>query len=141
MIFHEYDPAGWLVGWYEAEWPRPDSTPTPPTGIPPARARFVSGAWIEDASREILAERDQAQRQAVDLVQTRLDTLAQSWGYDNILSGASYAVSRVPRFKAEGEALSDFRDATWAAVAAAQDAPTLDAFLALLPPLPVRPVA
>lgn len=140
MVFHEYDADGWLVGWYEASWPRPDSTATPPTGLPPARARFVAGAWVEDASRDLAAAQAEQQRAAIDLVQSRLDALAQSWGYDNILSGASYAGSRVPRFKAEGEALADFRDATWAAVAANQDAPSLAAFLAALPPLPTRPV-
>jgi hypothetical protein len=54
MIYHTYDSDGFLVGWYEADTSRPDSTPVAPT-VPPSRARWDGSAWVEDASREAAA--------------------------------------------------------------------------------------
>jgi hypothetical protein len=77
----------------------------------------------------------------------QLNTFAHTWGYDSIVSAASYAASTNAKFKAEALALIAWRDAVWAFVeAAAADAtaaPTLDgipAFLTTLPPPPTRPV-
>lgn len=47
-------------------------------------------------------------------IQLRLDTFAQTGGYDSILSACTYATSSVPKFKAEGQRAVDLRDQTWA---------------------------
>jgi len=78
---------------------------------------------------------------AIQAVQARLDTHAQSWGYDNIFTACTYADEpAVPQFQAEGQALRAWRSATWAVCYAHADAPSLDALLALLPAPPARPV-
>jgi hypothetical protein len=101
----------------------------------------------EPSPATILAQTTQKYEVAA---QTMLDELAQSWGYDSLLSAASYFVSSVPRFKDEATALVSWRDAVWvtsntimqAVVANTQPLPaTVAAFLALLPPIPTRPVA
>jgi hypothetical protein len=82
--------------------------------------------------------------------QSNLDSLAQSWGYDNIVSAVSYANSTVAQYKADALALIAWRDATWqeaesldAQIAAgtAQVPATVAAFVALLPAAPTRPTA
>jgi hypothetical protein len=91
---------------------------------------------IDLAPQELLL----ARRAAIDAVQTRLDLLAQSWGYDNILSLCSYATSKVARFAAEGQVGVDWRDQTWAAVEHHQNTVTsLAELLELLPAVPTRP--
>lgn len=53
MTYYAYDSNGWLLGWHEdAARLGIDSTETSYDPIPPNRARWVNGAWVEDASRE-----------------------------------------------------------------------------------------
>lgn len=77
-----------------------------------------------------------------------LDSYAQSWGYDSIVSAASYAASTVDKFKNEAAALIGWRDATWSwaesfeaqVEAGTATLPTdVTAFLALMPAQPARP--
>jgi hypothetical protein len=85
-------------------------------------------------------EQAAARAAAIGAVQSRLDTLAQSWGYDGIVSLCTYASSKVARFAAEGQAGVDWRDATWAAVDQHQaDVTSADELFALLPAMPERP--
>lgn len=56
------------------------------------------------------------QADIVGQTQQRLDTFAQTRGYDGILSACTYAASAVPRFSAEGQCAVAARDATWAAL-------------------------
>lgn len=92
----------------------------------------------EVVTTDITAEVNQAE--AIKVVQARLDTHAQSWGYDNIFTACTYADEpAVPQFQAEGQVLRAWRSATWAVCYAHADAPSLDALLALLPALPARP--
>lgn len=70
-----------------------------------------------------------------------LDSFAQSWGYDNIVSACSYANSTNEKFKAEALALISWRDAIWEIVANVGSATqTVEAFKALLPVAPNRPI-
>lgn len=76
-------------------------------------------------------------------VQQFLDTGAQSWGYSSILSGVSYVTSSDPQYKAEGQLLSDWRDAVWTKTYTIETGTlpkTIDDFLALLPAMPQKPV-
>lgn len=82
--------------------------------------------------------------------QRRLDDAARSWGYDNIVSAATYVGSAIAQWAAEGAAMRKFRDDTWSAAHqidvsvtnGQMSAPTDEAaFLALLPPIPDRPTA
>lgn len=48
-------------------------------------------------------------------IQQRLDGFARQRNYDSILSACTYATSTVAKFKTEGQACVNLRDATWAA--------------------------
>lgn len=82
-------------------------------------------------------------------IQAVLDRHAQAWGYDSIFTGSTYAVSRKPKWRAEGQALADWRDDVWdkgyeimAEVQAGRRSITsIPDLLALLPAAPDRPSA
>lgn len=46
-------------------------------------------------------------------IQSTLDTYARSWGYDSVVSAASYSASTITKFKNEAMALITWRDAVW----------------------------
>ena len=90
---------------------------------------------IDDSAERAVAQR----KAAIDAVQSRLDTLARAWGYDNIMSLCTYATSKVARFALEGQLGVDFRDATWSYVDQAQHtATTAEEFFGGLPAIPER---
>jgi len=73
-----------------------------------------------------------------------LDQGAKAWGYDSIVSAASYSSSTNFQYAADAKALSDWRDAVWAwaiplfsSVVAGQDPAT---FLVNTPKQPTQPV-
>lgn len=83
-------------------------------------------------------------------LQEALDAFAQSWGYDSIVSAASYAASTVQKFKDEANALIGWRDAVWTWAATEEAAieggtatlpATPAAFVTLMPAQPARPTA
>ena len=77
------------------------------------------------------------------VIQSRLDALAQSRGYDNIVSVCSYKDSPNPKFKAEADRAILLRDTTWTkcyeilndVVDGKREIPTLDEILSELPEL------
>ncbi|MFM9926892.1 hypothetical protein VLK31_28170 [Variovorax sp. H27-G14] len=98
---------------------------TPPVIVPPIVVRPLTMADVQKA------------------VQERLDEFARTRNYDSILSACTYVTSAVPKFKAEGEAAIQARDAAWHACygiltevqGGARPMPTLDEVLAELPAL------
>lgn len=146
MIYQYLQSTGEYVGWRDDDQvvvPDPslvERTEAPlsdqHTDVLNSFIDFATGALSLGIRPSYIAEQRAA---AITAVQARLDTLAQSWGYDDILSGASYAISNVPRFLAEGTCMRDWRDATWVAVEANQDAPDMATLVAALPPIPDRP--
>lgn len=78
----------------------------------------------------------------ISAVQKNLDSVAKSWGYDSLLSAASYANSSNLQFKAESEALISWRDQCWtkAYELVGNAAPkSVEDFLSQLPKSPVKP--
>ena len=77
------------------------------------------------------------------LAQSQLDEIAQEWGYSSIVSAASYANSTNAQFKADAEALIAWRDNLWQEAYTIETGAlpaTADAFLAMLPSAPTKPV-
>jgi len=79
--------------------------------------------------------------------QNRLDALAKSWGYDDIVSLVSYKGDLNPRFNAEGTAGFNARSAEWTAadnfrtkVENGLVEPTLENYITALPVLPDKPI-
>lgn len=83
----------------------------------------VAGSWVQvwnvsPLSAEEVALQQQALRASiVAYTQLRLDSFAQTRGYDGILSACSYATSTVPKFQSEGQYCVEARDMTWAKLA------------------------
>lgn len=98
----------------------------------------------EDIAARQAAKVEQIKQAIVQATQQRLDSFAQTRGYDGILSACTYAVSAVPKFAAEGTYAVSARDDTWATLyggfqeveAGTRPMPTGFADIApLLPPL------
>jgi hypothetical protein len=78
------------------------------------------------------------------LAQKNLDDVAKSWGYDSLVSAASYSNSTNPQFKAESDALVAWRDTYWAKAYTIEESSlpnTVEAFIAALPAAPSKPTA
>lgn len=71
---------------------------------------------VDLSPEELLAKVEEFKAQIVNKVQERLDEFARTRNYDNILSAATYATSKVAKFAAEGQYAVEARDNTWAAL-------------------------
>ena len=103
----------------------------------------VKGTIKFDSSAYNIANKVQTISDYKTAVQANLDSVANSWGYDSLAIAASYANSTNPQFKAEAEALIAWRDNYWTeayTIEAGTLPATSDAFLALLPAAPTKPV-
>lgn len=81
------------------------------------RNRWEQVWAVVAASAEEVAARKQAVKDQITVdVQARLDTFAQSRGYDNIVSACSYATSQHPKYGVEGRYCVQAREDTWDAL-------------------------
>ena len=71
-------------------------------------------AAVISAQKEVKSP-EQVESHFVAAIQQRLDDFARTRNYDSILSACTYATSTVAKFKTEGQACVNLRDATWAA--------------------------
>lgn len=86
---------------------------------------------------------EEMQAAFVSAIQAHLDAFAQTRNYDGIMSAATYAISTIPKFAAEGQYAVEARDATWSKgyeilgqISTGQrPAPTVEEVIAELPPL------
>ena len=80
---------------------------------------LIDGFWtqvweVKSASEQEISDRKQEIKNRItEQVQERLDTFAQTRGYDNIVSACSYATSTHPRYGPEGRYCVQVREATW----------------------------
>jgi hypothetical protein len=104
----------------------------------------IDNSWKDVSSLHPLKpSKNQIIAQYEFAAQINLDKVAQSWGYDSLVSAASYSGSSNPQFKAEAEALINWRDNYWSEAYTIETGTlpaTADAFLALLPKAPIKPV-
>jgi hypothetical protein len=98
----------------------------------------ITGSWPPAETQE------QAQIRLSPLLTSAINEGAQSWGYDDIVSAASYLNSTNLQYVAEAKALIEWRDKVWAwaipALASVIPGETAGQFLSGMPAEPVRPV-
>ena len=71
-----------------------------------------------------------------------LDSVAISWGYDSLLSAASYLGSTNAQYASDAKALVAWRDSYWEAAYTIEQGTlpdTAEAFVAMLPAAPTKP--
>jgi len=103
----------------------------------------VKGEIKFDSSAYNIANKAQTIALYENAAQTNLDSVAKSWGYDSLVSAVSYINSTNPQFKADAEALIEWRDSYWMeayTIKAGNLPSTADAFVAMLPVAPTKPV-
>ena len=81
-------------------------------------ATVGSIGWLYDGTTfspppPVVRDPEEIKAEIVAATQQRLDSFAQSRGYDSMLSACTYATSPTPRFAAEGQYCVEARDATW----------------------------
>ncbi len=117
----------------------------------PADTAWETWAW-DDAAQDWTSHPTLAalMRTAEGYLQRELDAAAAAWGYDSLISAASYVASTHPQFAAEAQALVAWRDAVWVWAqqlranvesGATQCPATESDLLAVIPPRPARPQA
>ena len=79
---------------------------------PPIGYNQLSDAEIDSLNK--VSQQNYLIKESLDLIQSYLDTHAQSWGYDDIKSAVTYADEpSVLQFQNEGKALRAWRSLVW----------------------------
>lgn len=74
---------------------------------------YIQFEVVPMTEEEVSVKKQYIQSDIIFRTQSRLDNFAQTRGYDNILSLATYATSTIPKFQQEGQYGVEVRDATW----------------------------
>lgn len=116
---------------------------TIPSQLPYMQAKIAAG-WADiTGSWPPAPTKAQNDTQLLEAVSIALANGAQKWGYNSIESAASYINSTNPKYKADAEALIQWRDVVWDwAFQAIKTAPaneTSDQFLKSMPVQPAQP--
>jgi hypothetical protein len=113
-------------------------------GWPDGSWRVITAEKAAELQRPTPEEEQTAMQQAfTGAIQQRLDSFAQTRGYDNIFTATTYAASTSPRFGPQGRYAVEARDATWKAayelleevLTGKRPMPTLEEVFAELPEL------
>ena len=153
MYFGHYNQEGKYIGFYVGEI-HGDNIPEPHIVLTPEQHqeamtgnyRVIDGQHTYSPLPEPSIEEQRAvmQKQLTDAVQKHMDAVAQSLGYDNLLSAVTYAEeSAVPKFQAEGIAFRSWRSQVWdycyaqlaAVLSEVREAPEAEELIAELPSL------
>ena len=106
----------------------------------------IDWSSLSTAATKAAAAKAELQSTFEAQVQSHLDAAAKAGGYDNIMTAVSYADEpSVAKFQADGKAFRAWRSQVWAYAyqaladvnAGTRETPTLEAFIAELPPLEV----
>ncbi|WP_311969358.1 hypothetical protein [Pseudomonas baltica] len=104
----------------------------------------IDWSSLSTAATKAAAAKAELQSTFEAQVQTHLDDAAKASGYDNIMTAVSYAEEpAVTKFQSDGLAFRAWRSKVWAYVyqaltevnAGTRETPTVEAFIAELPPL------
>ena len=116
---------------------------TDPTQVPLIEAA-IKNNWLDVSDNYPLKP---TKEQTIFLyegaAQQNLDSTAQSWGYNSMNTAVTYANSTNLQFKADAEALIAWRDSYWTeayTIEAGTLPSTAEAFVAMLPAAPTKPV-
>jgi hypothetical protein len=148
-MYVQYDSSNKIIGVFACEQAFPttwvdDADPSVVAFLAPT---IQTATTISDLQAQALQNPAPTQAETVSsitlAIQQSLDAGAKAWGYDNIVSAASYASSTNTQYAADAKALIGWRDAVWAwaipqfATVAAGTDPT--AFMATMPAQPAQP--
>lgn len=95
-----------------------------PVTVAQAEQRLLSAGWVEvDSVEEVIDAKAAIRSEVTNAIQRHLDVIAQTRGYDGILSLCSYASdsevlddSIAEKFRREGNAAFRWRSKCWAAL-------------------------
>jgi hypothetical protein len=132
-----------VIDWDgSTSWTAPDGQTAIQSDVAQIGWTYANGTFTDPTPSYV-----PTQQETIDAIsyaiQQALDAGAKAWGYDNIVSAASYANSTNTQYAADAKALIGWRDAVWAwaipqfATVAAGTDPT--AFMATMPAQPAQP--
>ena len=101
----------------------------------------VAGENISSEEFESIPNQEEIKKYLIDGVQNYMDRIAQTRGYDSILSACSYINTGVDRFDIEGEQARKWRSQVWAycyeyldeVLAGKREIPTLESLIQEIP--------
>jgi hypothetical protein len=134
-----------VVDWDgSASWTAPDGQTAIQSDTAQIGWTYANGTFTDPTPPYV-----PTQQETIDaisyVIQQSLDAGAKTWGYDSIVSAASYATDTNPQYAADAKAMIGWRSAVWAwaipqfaTIVAGADPQT---FMVNMPIQPTQPVA